>query len=177
MTSHHQNYHQSWGVREENFLLSSLINGHKTSKCRHAKKDKNKKYLPDLWQCPSGLPILELRSHSCQPRSYAASSSVSCARKVESLRAGYTWSPQSSICNRKPQKSVSCCLYALQFICVLFRWLHTAVWAPQHSHVHGSPISCVSCVHGALNDLWGEVTRSPTHLCNTDTHKVSQIFI
>ena len=42
-----------------------------------------------------------------------------------------------------------------------------------HSHVHGSPVSSVSSVHGALNDLRGEVTRGPAYLCVLQT---SQTF-
>lgn len=44
-----------------------------------------------------------------------------------------------------------------------------------HSHVHRSPISFVSCIHGAFDDLWGEVTGGPTHLCGTDMSNFTEV--
>lgn len=60
------------------------------------------------------------------------------------------------------------------FCCVLFVFFNPihisscVVLVPAHSHVHRSPISFVSCIHGAFNNLWGEVTGGPTHLWGTD---------
>lgn len=34
-----------------------------------------------------------------------------------------------------------------------------------HSHVHLLPVARVVIVHGALDDLWGQVTGGPTDLC------------
>lgn len=44
-----------------------------------------------------------------------------------------------------------------------------------HSHVHRSPISFVSCIHGTFNNLWGEVTGGPAHLCDTDMSNFTEM--
>lgn len=67
--------------------------------------------LPNLWQCLSGPPTLETRSRTVRPKSCAASSSVSCARRVESLRAACTWSPLNSICRHEPEGNQTVCTY------------------------------------------------------------------
>lgn len=42
---------------------------------------------------------------------------------------------------------------------------------PTHSHVHLLPIAGVVIVHGALDDLRGQVTGGPTDLCRDSFHR------
>ena len=42
---------------------------------------------------------------------------------------------------------------------------------PTHSHVHLLPIARVVIIHGALNDLRGQVTGRPTDLCRDSFHQ------
>ena len=72
--------------------------------------------LPNLWPCLSGPPTPETRSRTVRPRSCAASSSVSCARRAESLRAACTWSPLNSICRHEPEGNQTVCSYKLHMI-------------------------------------------------------------
>lgn len=63
-------------------------------------------------------------------------------------------------------------------MCLFFCHVHMSscvVLVCTHSHVHRSPISFVSCIHGAFDDLWGEVTGGPTHLCGTDTSNFTEV--